>query len=321
MSPKKGFWSLLISFWSLLINILIKALKSAHAKYVAYVTFIYLTVQLFAIVTGTKIPVVPERLRFPTIIIAIILFSSYIFYKARELFHLIYEQKAEPKDPSKLINVSLGYDDVEFAIYGLTKKLIDDPNFLVKDATGKYDAKRNIIIGVDRGGAIVGGMLAKNLGLAVKTLAINWANPPQTNIEQDPSIGIETSIRALGCLENIEFDNVTNILLVDDAVRKGDAMQAAKIVLNKKLKEIGKSDKIKIEVACILYQQEAKPKIKLPKFAVYQTNKSKRWLPWDKMHFYEEEMRLEERKKEHFEKLCKSIKTELIKEEEEKEEF
>ncbi len=73
----------------------------------------------------------------------------------------------------------------------------------------RYDPKKNIIIGVDRGGAIVGGMLAKNLGLAISTLAISYANPPKSN------------------LKNIDFSIIKKILLVDDAIRKGGTMAAA----------------------------------------------------------------------------------------------
>lgn len=95
-------------------------------------------------------------------------------------------------------------------------KIADSKNyeFLAKEENSKlkiyrYDPKKNIIIGVDRGGAIVGGMLAKNLGLAITTLAISYANPPKTN------------------LKNIDFCCVKKILLVDDAIRKGGTMKAA----------------------------------------------------------------------------------------------
>lgn len=95
-------------------------------------------------------------------------------------------------------------------------KIADSKNyeFLVKKENNnlkiyRYDSKKNIIIGIDRGGAIVGGMLAKTLGLAITTLAVSYANPPKSN------------------LKNIDFSSIKKILLVDDAIRKGKTMQAA----------------------------------------------------------------------------------------------
>lgn len=93
----------------------------------------------------------------------------------------------------------------------------------------KYDPVRNIIIGVDRGGAVIGGMLAKNLGLAIKTLATAYAYPPKRDT------GIMTSIRSGECLNNIIFEDVKRILLVDDAIRGGGSMKAARDMLYEKL--------------------------------------------------------------------------------------
>lgn len=248
--------------------------------------------------------VVPEPYRSPTILVAIGLISIFIYYYIYiEIYKLIkllaiqiknltaenerlkeeLKQKTIPKDPSNLIDEHLGYPDVKFAIYALSKKIDQTPNFFIKDAAGRYDTKRNIIIGIDRGGAIVGGLLAKNLGLAIKTLAINYANPPQILQGKEPdSANIrETSIIAGRCLENIDFDGVTNILLVDDAIRNGHAMLSAMNMLNRILTDRNRLGQIRIKKACILYQQAVDPLIRLPEFCVYQTNIVRIWLPWD----------------------------------------
>jgi hypoxanthine phosphoribosyltransferase len=72
------------------------------------------------------------------------------------------------KDPSIFVGENLNYLDIESDIYFLTNNIVES-NFLIFDEhADKFDAKKNIIIGIDRGGAIVGGMLAKNLGLAIE---------------------------------------------------------------------------------------------------------------------------------------------------------
>lgn len=229
----------------------------------------------------------------------------------------------KPKDPSNLIYEHLGYPDVKFAVYCLSKKIED---FFVKDESGKYDARKNIIIGIDRGGAILGGLLAKNLGVAIKTLAINYANEPPKTIpaeELDPSTIRVTSIIAGKCLKNIDFESVTNILLVDDAIRGGNTMVAAKSLLRNILNEKNKSflfvcdekrparpGEIKINMACILYQQEVRHPIKLPEFCVYQTKIVQRWLLWDTTR---EEMKIKGKEKELFDEYCAHMPNGLLK--------
>ncbi len=211
-------------------------------------------------------------------------------------------QLIKPKDPVNLIDDHLGYPDVKFAIYCLSKKIEESDFFGDKDVNGRYNARKNIIIGIDRGGAIVGGLLAKNLGVAIKTLAINWADrlPPIIPAEEpDPLHRRTTSIILGDCLDNIDFKGVKNILLVDDTIRTGHAMIAAKSLVRDKLNKINKpfrfvcdnpdpgrtggqnENMININIACILYIQTANPIIEVPEFCVYQTEKGKIWLLWD----------------------------------------
>ena len=300
------------------------------SNFIAIGSFIILTSQLIAILFGKKI-IVPEESRPPTIWLAFFLIMfSLIYYLVPEesrpptiwvasslimfslIFYLIIQIKnlrkqlkdPKPKDPDDLIPFSdyLIYPDVKFAIYCLSKKIEESEFFGDKNASNNYNVKRNIIIGIDRGGAIVGGLLAKNLGVAVTTLAINWSNDnPKDRIPvvPDPSHRKETSIIFEKYLDNIDFRNVKNILLVDDAIRIGNAMIAAKKLVEAKLKKIdkvanfvcdetnpnragGHDEKvININIACILYVQQANEIIGLPEFCVYQTGDSKLWLLWD----------------------------------------
>lgn len=296
-------------------EILAKVLDSTYAKYITIVTSIYLTVQIVAILSGYHF-IVPERFRTLTILIALILIITYILYNTYKLIfkriidtneELIKQNKQlveqnnqliQPKNPSDYVEQDLSYQDVEFAIYFLTKQIIEN-NFLDTDTSGQYDRIKNIIIGVDRGGGIVGGMLAKNFGLATKTVAIFYANPP---LPQHRS-GRITSVHSGNCLENIEFSGVRKILLVDDVVRTGESMKAAYDMLIKLLEEKGKTN-IKVKVACILCEMVSRDFIN-PNFTVYKTDHLRIKLPWDKMHT--EEMLLEEVKIKKFEKLRKDV--------------
>lgn len=279
-------------------------LENVYARIIAILTFIYLIIQFLAILGIIPKPygIVQEPYRSPTILVAIGLISIFIYYyiflgvykltqllavqitnltAENERLKLDLNEKNLPKDPSNLISDHLRYPDVKFAIYALSKKIDQTPNFFVRDADGRYDPKRNIIIGIDRGGAIVGGLLAKNMGLAIKTLAINYANPPQILEGQGRDNVRETSIIAGKCLDNIDFESITNILLVDDAIRGGFAMLSATNMINRIIADKNKLGKIRIKQACILYQQAVSPLVRLPEFCVYQTNMVRIWLPWD----------------------------------------
>lgn len=275
-------------------DILTKALESTHAKYVTFVTFIYLTVQFFAIVTGTKIGV-PDSLRFPTIIISIIIIASYTFYKARILFYQnqsLYEQLAKPKNPSILINENLRYHDVELAIYCLIKKLVDSSVIVYADNTRKkFDTEKNIIIGIDRGGAIVGGLLGKGLRLAANTFAIYYANPPMR------AGGVISSINSSKCLESIDFSCVEKVILVDDAIRTGRSMEIAV----KMLDEIKETHNFEYTIVCILNVADVGHREVNPDFFVYQTRNIDLKLPWDETHWDIMQSNRE------FDKLCSKI--------------
>jgi len=280
---------------NILIDILIKAFESAYAKYIAFVTFIYLTFQLFAIVTGTKIPILPESIRFPTIMLAIILFSSYLFYKAIILSRQsssLYEQLAKPKNPFVLINENLRYHDVELAIYCLIKKIIDSRVLVYTDNTRKkFDTEKNIIIGIDRGGAIVGGLLGKGLRLAATTFAIYYANPPMR------AGGVISSINSSKCLESIDFSRVEKVILVDDAIRTGRSMEVAVKILD----EIKQTHNFEYTIVCILNVVDVGHRPVNPDFFVYQTRNIDLKLPWDETHWDTMQPNRE------FDKLCSKL--------------
>lgn len=331
-------------------DFVIGALETVYAKIFAILTFIYLIVQFLAILGILPKPygILPEPYRPPTILVSIgliVIFTYYYIYiKAYKFTIKIlndninllteenkklkeeleeFKQKTIPKDPSKLISEHqhIGYPDVRFAIYSLSKK-IEDSGFFGGKQHGRYNTKENIIFGIDRGGAILGGLLAKNLGVAIKTFAINWADKQPQIITPDPSYRGETSIIYGKCLDNIDYKKVKNILLVDDTIRGGDTMLAAKTLLRNILTDnkipfificdenrTPQPDEIKINIACILYQQEDIHRIKLPEFCVYQTKAVKRYLLWDTTR---DEMKIPDKEKEIFDKYYENIPNKQI---------
>lgn len=203
------------------------------------------------------------------------------------------------KDPFDPINQNLTYLDVEFAIYCLVKK-IRASNFFEfsKDENGerteRYNMHENLIVGIDRGGAIVGGLLGKSLVLPVVTMGIRYAmnNPlveyghEQSGISKAPAIDYNSN------LKNVDLKHVKNILLVDDATRTGKAMETA-INYLLDIKKNNKEYKFKIKTACILKEEKLKHSqvkaIEYPNFYVYTTQKSKIFPPWDLTHVWDDQ--------------------------------
>lgn len=256
-------------------------IKPTYNNFITIGSFIYLVVQLIAIFLSIKIGV-PEEYRFLTMEIALLLIiSSLIYYwiKAKlgnaknEIIETI-KGSIKAKDPTANANENLTYYDIEFAIYCLVKKIIAS-NFLVytDDKRKEFDSKKNLIIGIDRGGAIIGGLLGKSLGLAANTLGIYYSSAPLKGK------GKETPIKSDKCLEDIDFSSVEKIILVDDAIRAGRGMEAAINVLD----GIKTTHHIDYKIACILnvdYRRHIKPD-----FFIYKTRNIDLMLPWDEMHW------------------------------------
>lgn len=212
------------------------------------------------------------------------------------------KQFVNPRTPVQDVIDNLQSTDVEFAICCLLQQIVKAEFLEIDDTRKIYDDKKNILIVINRGGAIVGGMLAKNLGLPPKTLVLLYDLPPARGA------GEQAFELAKRCLENIDFNVVTRILLVDDAMRTGVTMEHAERILRNILNEKKVSDKVSYKKVCILYQKQYSP-LTEPDFYVYKTQKSGIMLPWDKMHLFgDDKMILREYKRKEFEELCRSMK-------------
>lgn len=278
----------------------IDIIKPTVNNFIAIGSFIYLVVQLIAIFFEIRI-IIPEEFRPLTMWIAfslIILSMGYywtksIFKRAEERIKKAISAKDEEikkaisakdeeikkairnlkevKDP-KIDVEELTYRDIEFSIYCLTKQLISsDFLFYADKATPELDTEKNLIIGIDRGGSIVGGLLAKSLRLTLTNLAIYYADPPIT------AKGIKTSIRSAKCLENVDFSRVKSVLLVDDAVRTGESLKAA-IEILKKIKATHEFEYRKVSILNYPYLHR---RVENPDFFVFKTKNIDLKLPWD----------------------------------------
>jgi hypoxanthine phosphoribosyltransferase len=214
-----------------------------------------------------------------------------------------YKQINTPRTPITEINENLQYSDVEFAVCCLLQQIVKAKFLEVDEAGIRYDGKSNLILGINRGGAILGGMLAKSLMLPPRTLVLLYDLPPGRYSSDT------TSKLAYRCLKNLDFTNVKKILLVDDTMRTGDTMKCAERMLVDILNEKEMSEKIEYKKLCILYQKQIAhggAEYELD-FFVYRTELSEIRLPWDKMHLFEE-MKLDKDRREEFEELCRSMK-------------
>lgn len=305
---------------STLRNFFIRALSDVSAKLFAIITFVYVTLSFLKIL-GT----LPEPLDTLIIVVIALYFISYILYKIyiyiiydwgekkvkaiekrfqkqleqelnKQRDQLIETISEKPKDPRNDVEESLTTRDIEFAIYCLINKLAKSKFLSPIDHRKKeFDTKKNIIIGIDRGGAIVGGLLGKGLRLATANLGIYWANPPLVGQ------GEITAIKTDKNLDNIDFSCVEKVILVDDAVRTGETMQEAINILQGK-KQTHNFEHI---IVCVLnvHDMPGRNVDVNPDYFVYKTKSQNKDLnlPWDELHW--DTMKTNEK----FDELCANL--------------
>jgi len=286
-------------FSSDLIAIYNTIIKPTYHNFVVIVSFILLLSQLIAIFLGIQI-VIPPEYRFIAIGITIsLILISFVYYwvKFQAKYtedELIRRIKRNPQDPTKDITQNLTIDDVNFAVYCLTRKISLSGFLYCSDgSTSEYDAEKNLIVGIDRGGAIVGGLLGKSLGLAVTTLSIFYAFP----VLLSPP-GIRTAINRGKYLDDIDFTSVKKVLLVDDAVRTGQTMEEARKILDHKKEEYN----FEYRTVSILYNPYHRRHFnRKHNYYIYKTHVTDLKLPWDKYEDSRDYFK-------EFEEICDKIK-------------
>ena len=177
------------------------------------------------------------------------------------VLRLIDRLRPGPKDPSADVIENLNLRDVEYAIDRLSADML------------KNEVHPDIIVGVDRGGAIVSGMLGKALGL------------PVVHISSAKTWTISSSLGSLDeGLRDADKRNPESsfgsILLVDDASRSGRRLERARLTL----KRIADLEQSELNTAVILYVERtgSAAQIRDPNFLVYRTKNSVLALPWDR---------------------------------------
>jgi len=159
----------------------------------------------------------------------------------------------------------------------------------------EYDPIKNVIIGIDRGGAIVGAMLGKKLHLPATTIAINWAKPQGNFLHH----GVGTSLEFGGGLKSIDVTAVQRVLLVDDAIRTGMNMTSAINILKNTIQSLH----IQYNTLCILYQIQLPNHGIVPNIHIYNTNLAQIKMPWDE----------KDKDFDEFNRLCRSMPLEEMK--------
>jgi len=166
-----------------------------------------------------------------------------------------------PKKADELVHTALTLADVEYAIDYLDNKLREG-GFIP-----------DIIIGIDRGGAIVAGWLGKKLRL------------PSIHISLSDKWTVSSAIGSLDegikdpTKRNERYKTIQKVLVTDDASRTGVTLKRAVEYLDQ-LSPLKGAD---IKTAVILNEEckvGAAPKTP-PDFYVYQTESTKITLPWD----------------------------------------
>ena len=208
---------------------------------------------------------IPEQyfLEIVVILLAVVLFLV-TFIKIIIIYFDSKRKELYPKDKDEPVKENLNFIDIKYAI----GELIEDMR-----RRGFYP---DVIVGIDRGGAIVGGMLAKRL------------NRPLTTISSSPRWTISSPILSLddGLLDQEKRDekykNIKKILLVDDMVRTGETMERAydTFKTDEKLKLMDR------KTAIILKEEvglgpSSEGKVPLD-FFVYETKQKDIRMPWDK---------------------------------------
>jgi len=158
-------------------------------------------------------------------------------------------------DPAKPVSGGrLSYPDVQRGL-GL---LLDDAR----------QFKPDLIMGINRGGAIVGSCLAKQMNIPwVYLLSVNCDNPGPTRVVENRAD--RSPLRG-------------KVLLVDDALRKGEHMREATEYLRRKYPgiEIRRMVLLKMTIPHLGAEQQTFRNVTVEK-AAFETHDASVLLPWD----------------------------------------
>lgn len=224
-----------------------RAIKRTWVSVIPLISVIFLLVSIFT-------QYIPKQYFWYTILCFVILFLTSLIISLYVEGKRVRDQ--EPWHRKELlVKRILSYVDVEYSIDELIKEIIG--------------FSPDIIIGIDRGGAIVGGMLAKYLERPLTTMSSSDKWTISKSILSSLDDGIKDSEEGA--------KKISKILLVDDACRTGATLKKA----YNTLKAIPGYE---LKTATILNEErELGPsKVCKPNFYVYKTEQANVRMPWDK---------------------------------------
>ena len=232
-------------------GILKRELRRTWVRVFAIVSVVFLFVKIFT----QYIP--PQYFWYTILCIMILFLTSFSIDLYAEAKRVIGSDQ-EPWPRNELVDKKiLSYVDVEYAINELIRD-IKSRNFLP-----------DIIMGIDRGGAIVGGMIAKSLKRPLTTIS----SSPDWTIS-DTMSSLDDGVKHLG-KQRTEVDNNKKILLIDDTCRTGDTLNSAYKMVKEKCN-------FELKHATILNEVRMRQKPIIPDFFVYETIRADILMPWDK---------------------------------------
>ena len=224
-----------------------RAIKRTWVSVIPLISVFFLLVSIFT-------QYIPKQYFWYTILCFVILFLTSLSISLYVEGKRVREQEPWPKN-KLVVKEILSYVDVAYA----RDELIEEIRGFSPD----------VIIGVDRGGAIVGGMLAKYIKRPLTTMSSSDKWTISKSILSSLDDGIKDSEE--------RTKEISKILLVDDACRTGGTLKKAYNTLKK-------IPGYEIETATILNERrELGPsKVCKPDFFVYETEQSNVRMPWDK---------------------------------------
>ncbi len=116
------------------------------------------------------------------------------------------------KDPDTLVTTSLTMYDVEFAVNDLVSQI------------KKAGSDPDLIIGIDRGGAILGGMLAKQFQKPFSSISVNYSLESLESASDTDN----TANSIDDTLKKGSTNSFRKVLIADDASRSGTTAEIAK---------------------------------------------------------------------------------------------
>jgi len=155
----------------------------------------------------------------------------------------------------------------------LTLADVDNAIRILENDLRNHNFIPDVIVGIDRGGSIVAGLLGK----AMRLPSTHLSSAEKWRIS-NPEASLDDGLKDLNTRRQ-ERKNISKLLLVDDACRGGPVLSDALACLN----DVNALQGCEIKTATIVNEERTRGPEKLnPDFFVYKTKFVDIGLPWDR---------------------------------------